>query len=92
MPTLKRAPAISDDLLVLIDSRLAGLKRYRGPELRIHALSSQRPGEVILLAWLPEKDAIETEQPRFGAKGLPHQVTGALQQWFQHEGWIQRER
>lgn len=63
---------------------------YKGPRLHYHALSAQRADEILLYAWLDERETteVQTELPRFSAKGTVHQTFEAFKAWLAREGWL----
>ena len=88
MGRLNRSGNPTPDRLVRFDAMLESLD-YSGPNLHVHVLEAQRPGEIIVLVWRDETDEVQTEQATFSAKGTVDQTFGAPKQWLTREGWLQ---
>lgn len=67
---------------------LADTLHYVGPRIHVHVLPSQRPNNVLVLAWRDARDEVETVEPAFSTLGTSRQSFAGLTNWLAANGWL----
>ncbi|HKC12544.1 MAG TPA: hypothetical protein VKI41_10965 [Vicinamibacteria bacterium] len=91
MGQLKRPTAPATAEVIHFDLRIQNMD-YSGPDIYVHALSGQKPGNLIVLAWRAAADRIETETPAFATIGTVYQCADTVERWLENEGWLKKGR